>query len=78
MSDDLPEGSAEGIIKGMYLLKDGSTPKKGDLRAELMCSSTTLCEVMAAADLLDADFGIQQGLWSCPSFNELARDGVDA
>ena len=26
MSDGVPEGSAEGIIKGIYLLKDGGTP----------------------------------------------------
>ena len=75
---EMPEGSAEGIIKGMYLLKDGGKPKKGELRVQLMGSGTILREVIAAADLLDADFGIKADLWSCPSFNELARDGVDA
>jgi len=29
-SDGVPEGSAEGIIKGIYLLKDGGEPKKSD------------------------------------------------
>jgi pyruvate dehydrogenase E1 component len=75
---DMPEGSAEGIIKGMYLLTDAGKPKKGELRVQLMGSGTILREVIAAADLLDADFGIKADLWSCPSFNELARDGVDA
>jgi len=75
---EMPEGSDEGIIKGMYLLKDGGKPKKSELRVQLMGSGTILREVIAAADLLDADFGIKADLWSCPSFNELARDGVDA
>src|SRR5690606_24667471 len=28
----LPEGAAEGVIKGMYLLKDAGKAKKGELR----------------------------------------------
>src|SRR5690606_26226030 len=35
---DMPEGSAEGIIKGMYLLTDAGKPKKGELRVQLMGS----------------------------------------
>jgi len=75
---DMPEGSAEGIIKGMYLLQGNGKPKKGELRVQLMGSGTILREVMAAAELLDKDFGVTADIWSCPSFNELARDGVDA
>src|SRR5690606_4456279 len=37
-----------------------------------------LREVIAAAELLDKDFGVTADIWSCPSFNELARDGQDA
>ena len=75
---DMPEGSAEGIIKGMYLLRDAGKPKKGELRVQLLGSGTILREVIAAADLLDKEFGIKADVWSCPSFTELARDGVDA
>ncbi len=75
---DMPEGSAEGIIKGMYLFKDAGKGKKGDLRVQLLGSGTIFREAIAAADLLDADFGIKADLWACPSFTELARDGVDA
>ncbi|KGM54407.1 pyruvate dehydrogenase [Lysobacter daejeonensis GH1-9] len=75
---DMPEGSAEGIIKGMYLLQGNGKPKKGELRVQLLGSGTILREVMAAAELLDKDFGVTADIWSCPSFNELARDGVDA
>ena len=38
-----------------------------------MGSGTILREVMAAADLLKADFGITADVWSATSFNELRR-----
>ena len=74
---DMPEGSAEGIIKGMYLLKDAGKTKKDQLRVQLLGSGTILREVIAAAELLEKDFGVVADIWSCPSFNELARDGAD-
>lgn len=75
---EMPEGAAEGIIKGMYLLKDAGKPKKGELRVQLMGSGTILREAIAAAELLDKDFGVTADIWSCPSFTELAREGEDA
>ncbi|MBP6216135.1 MAG: pyruvate dehydrogenase (acetyl-transferring), homodimeric type [Luteimonas sp.] len=75
---DLPEGAAEGVIKGMYLLKDAGKAKKGELRVQLMGSGTILREVIFAAELLDKDFGVTADIWSCPSFTELRRDGYDA
>ena len=75
---DLPEGVAEGVIKGMYLLKDAGKPKKGELRVQLMGSGSILREAIAAAELLDKDFGVSADIWSCPSFTELRRDGYDA
>ncbi|GIX38348.1 MAG: pyruvate dehydrogenase E1 component [Silanimonas sp.] len=74
---DMPEGAAEGIIKGMYLLKDAGKPKKGELRVQLMGSGTILREAIAAAELLDREFGVSADIWSCPSFTELRRDGFD-
>ena len=80
---DMPAGAEEGIIKGMYLLKDGSagSGKKSKSKApvvQLMGSGTILREVIAAAELLDKEFGVQADIWSCPSFNELRRDGFAA
>ncbi|MEO6264660.1 MAG: pyruvate dehydrogenase (acetyl-transferring), homodimeric type, partial [Luteimonas sp.] len=74
---DMPEGAADGIIKGMYLLADAGKAKKGELRVQLLGSGTILREAIAAAELLDKDFGVKADLWSCPSFNELAREGRD-
>jgi len=75
---DMPEGAAEGILKGMYLLKDAGKPRKGELRVQLLGSGTILREAIAAAELLDKDFGVRADIWSCPSFTELRRDGFDA
>jgi len=32
---------------------------------------------VAGAALLEEDFGVSADVWSCTSFNELARDGID-
>jgi len=70
----MPDGAAPSIIKGMYLFKPG--PKKAKApRVQLLGSGTIFREVIAAADLLRADWGVESDLWSCPSFTELARDG---
>ncbi|TBV77027.1 pyruvate dehydrogenase (acetyl-transferring), homodimeric type [Pseudoxanthomonas winnipegensis] len=75
---EMPAGAEEGIIKGMYLLTDAGKPKKGELRVQLLGSGTILREAIAAAELLDKDFGVTADIWSCPSFNELRRDGFAA
>ncbi len=75
---DMPEGSAAGIIKGMYLLKDGGKAKKGVPRVQLLGSGVMLREALEAAKLLEADFGVLADVWSCPGFVELRRDGFDA
>jgi len=74
----IPDGAEAGIIKGLYLLRDGGkTGKKNEgLRVQLMGSGTILREVMAAADLLRDDFKVSADLWSATSFNELRRDGM--
>jgi pyruvate dehydrogenase E1 component len=74
----LPEGAREGVIRGMYLLKDAGKAKKGTPRVQLMGAGTILREAIAAAELLEKDFGVVADIWSCPSFTELRRDGFDA
>jgi len=71
----LPAGVEAGILKGMYLFKPGGGHK---LRVQLLGSGTILREVIAAAELLEADWKVSADVWSAPSFNELRRDGLDA
>jgi pyruvate dehydrogenase E1 component len=85
---EMPEGAAEGIIRGMYCLRDSglgtrdskskSKSKGNGPHVQLLGSGTILREVMAAAELLQKDFGVSSDIWSCPSFTELRRDGFDA
>ena len=73
----LTAGTEDQIIKGMYLLQDASAAKD-QAQVNLLGSGTILRESMAAKQLLEADWGVAAKVWSCPSFNELARDGQDA
>jgi pyruvate dehydrogenase E1 component len=72
----LQTGSEEEIIKGMYLLQEGAASSKG-LEVNLLGSGSILRESMAAQQLLADDWGVSAHIWSCPSFNELAREGQD-
>jgi pyruvate dehydrogenase E1 component len=71
----MPEGAEEGIRKGMYLFREGA--KTEGPRVQLLGSGTILREVIAAAHLLQEDFGVTADIWSVTSFNELRRDGLD-
>jgi pyruvate dehydrogenase E1 component len=42
-----------------------------------MGSGTILREVIAAAEMLNDDWKVDADVWSCPSFNELAREARD-
>ncbi|MFT7244525.1 MAG: pyruvate dehydrogenase E1 component [Candidatus Azotimanducaceae bacterium] len=71
----MPDDCAEGIIKGMYLLQKGSKPKSKKV-VQLLGSGTILLEVIAAAEILKEEYGIDADIWSVPSFNELRREGL--
>lgn len=70
----MPEGVEQGIIKGLYEFKQGG---KGKLKVQLMGSGTILREVIAAADLLKDDWGVDADIWSATSFNGLTREAQD-
>ena len=70
----MPEGAEPSIIKGMYLFRE-SEKTSNALRVQLLGSGTIFREVIEAAAMLEADWGVEADLWSCPSFTELARDG---
>ncbi|WP_300615498.1 pyruvate dehydrogenase (acetyl-transferring), homodimeric type [Dokdonella sp.] len=74
---DMPAGVEADIVKGMYLFKDGGKPKKNEPRVQLLGCGTILREAIAAAELLEKEFGVTSDIWSCPSFTELRRDGFD-
>ncbi|MGA2927161.1 MAG: pyruvate dehydrogenase (acetyl-transferring), homodimeric type [Solirubrobacteraceae bacterium] len=71
----MPEDAPEGILRGMYLLRESELPDAP--RVQLLGSGTILNEVRAAAELLESDFGVAADVWSVTSFTELRRDGIE-
>ena len=71
---DMPKGTEEGILKGIYCLQEGDEKGK---KVQLMGSGTILREVLAAAELLKTDFDINADVWSVTSVNELAREAIN-
>ncbi|MCL2418733.1 MAG: pyruvate dehydrogenase (acetyl-transferring), homodimeric type, partial [Conexibacteraceae bacterium] len=77
----MPKGVEDGILRGMYLLRDSGPPTRARSkkpRVQLMGSGVILREVLAAAELLEQDFGVLADVWSVTSFTELRRDGIEA
>ncbi|MGC7403625.1 pyruvate dehydrogenase (acetyl-transferring), homodimeric type [Pandoraea pneumonica] len=72
----MPEGVEQDILKGMYAFRRGEDNKKAP-RVQLLGSGTIFNEVIAAAEMLKNDWGVESDLWSCPSFTELSREGND-
>jgi pyruvate dehydrogenase E1 component len=79
----MPKGAEAGIIKGMYPFSTSkakpvlSKVEGAKARVQLLGSGTILREVIAAAELLQKDFGVAADVWSVTSFNELRREGLD-
>jgi pyruvate dehydrogenase E1 component len=70
----MPKGVEEGILKGMYSFSESASKSK--VRVQLLGSGTILREVIAAAELLERDWGVGADVWSAPSFTELRREGL--
>ncbi len=70
----MPDGATDGILRGIYLLREAPNPTGP--RVQLLGSGTILNEVLAAADLLESDFGVNAAVWSATSFTELRREGI--
>ncbi len=72
----MPEGVAEGILKGLYRYRPGGG-KKNSPTAQLLASGAILNEALKAQTLLEEKFGVAADVWSLTSFKELHRDGVE-
>ena len=71
----LPDGATEGILRGLYLLRESKAPAK-QARVQLIGSGAILREVLAAAELLEQEHQVAADVWSMTSANELRRDGL--
>jgi len=72
---DLPQGAAEGVIRGCYKLKTiNAIQGDGKSSVTLLGSGAIMTEVLKAADIL-ANTGVNVDIFSVTSWSELSRDG---
>jgi pyruvate dehydrogenase E1 component len=73
----LPAGVEADVIQGLY--RYGTAAAAAPVaRVRLLGSGTILREVIAAAELLARDWGVEAEIWSATSFAELARGAREA
>jgi len=71
----MPEGSREGILKGIYRFK-ASDNKKPKTRIHLFGSGPILLEASKAQAILEEKYGVSADVWSVTSYNELRREAL--
>jgi pyruvate dehydrogenase E1 component len=74
----MPEGVAEGIIRGLYRLREAPELDPSAPRVRLVGSGSILEQVVAAQALLAERFGVAAEVYSAPSFPLLRRDALAA
>jgi pyruvate dehydrogenase E1 component len=70
----MPEGSRDGILKGLYRFRASSMPN-APLRAQLFGSGAILPEVIKAQEILESRYNVGADVWSVTSYSELYREG---
>ncbi|MCW2712710.1 MAG: pyruvate dehydrogenase (acetyl-transferring), homodimeric type, partial [Marmoricola sp.] len=70
----------QGLLKGIYHFADApEVTGNGDApRVQLLASGVGFPWIQKAQQLLADEWGVAADLWSVTSWNELARDGVEA
>jgi pyruvate dehydrogenase E1 component len=74
---ELPQGVEEGILRGIYKLREVAAGKPG-LNVRLLGCGAILREVEAAATMLAEEHGVGSEIFSVTSFTELRREALDA
>ncbi|RKZ13450.1 hypothetical protein DRQ53_13310 [bacterium] len=72
----MPEGVEEGILRGLYRFSEAKDDQRP--RVNLFGSGVILQQVIAAAALLDKDYGVSADVWSVTSYGQLRKDALSA
>jgi pyruvate dehydrogenase E1 component len=72
----MPEGAAEGVLKGLYKLKPAENKAAADRKVHLFGSAVILRECLRAQTILAEKFGIAADVWSATSYKELRREAL--
>ena len=70
----MPEGVADGILRGMYRFK---TAEGGKAQVQLFGSGPILNEALRAQKILAEKYQVSSDVWSVTSYNELRRDALE-
>jgi pyruvate dehydrogenase E1 component len=70
----MPQGVAEGILKGLYKFKPGSGGR--GLKAHLFGSGPILREALRAQEILAERFDVSADVWSATSYKLLRNDAL--
>ena len=70
----MPEGSADGILKGLYKFKAGSEGKK--LKAHILGSGAIMQSALKAQEILAEKYGVSADVWSATSYKLLRSDAI--
>ena len=70
----MPEGVAEGIVRGLYKLKPGAA----EATVQLFGSGPILNEVLRAQSILAEKYKVHADVWSVTSYTEVRRDALAA
>src|SRR5205823_12061549 len=73
----MPEGAAEGILRGLYKLRPATVKGKGS-PVHLLGSGAILREALRAQEILAERYQVAADVWSVTSYKELRRDGLEA
>ena len=74
---EMPEGSREGILRGIYKFRaSGKTDAK--MRVSLLGSGAMMQEVMKAQKVLEEKYGVAADIYSVTSYKNLYFDGISA
>jgi pyruvate dehydrogenase E1 component len=69
----MPEGVAEGIVKGLYRFQPG--PEKG-VKAHLFGSGSIMQSALKAQAILAEKYGVSADVWSATSYKLLRTDAI--
>jgi len=69
----IPEGTREGILRGIYKFKEASNAKP---TVQLFGSGPILNEALRAQSILATKYGVAAQAWSVTSYNQLRREAL--
>jgi pyruvate dehydrogenase E1 component len=72
---ELPEGAEDGIVKGLYLYREGANKTKH--RVQVFGSGPILMHALRAQELLAENHEVSADVWSATSYQQLREDALE-